>query len=368
MKYNKGEWSEAYAFIKLLGDGKVYAADENLEKIEKEYYTIIKFIKEETETVFFINSKKKIIQIRDYNNAILGTIQAEIFKNTAQKSISKIKNGTGTTFIIEEIENLLKQLKITKFKSNSQKKYDLKMEIMDHKFNKANIHTFSVKSQMGSGATILNASNATNFKYKIKKISKENIEEIKSIKKQISRKWLKDRMALIQKNNIEKIYETSFVETVNDNFGKNLRLIDSRLPEIISSLLMIYYSNTGKSDIKVLTELLTDENPLKLKDDEKYLFYKTKIIEFIKASTLGMMPSQEWDKTYTVTGGILTVKKNGEVLCHHIFYDAKNLDEYLYQNTKLETASTTRYNTGEINREVDGSYYFTLNLQIRMKN
>jgi len=29
---NKGEWSEAYVFLKLLGDGKLYAADQNLKK------------------------------------------------------------------------------------------------------------------------------------------------------------------------------------------------------------------------------------------------------------------------------------------------------------------------------------------------
>ena len=28
MKYNKGEWSEAYAFVKLIGEGKVFASDE----------------------------------------------------------------------------------------------------------------------------------------------------------------------------------------------------------------------------------------------------------------------------------------------------------------------------------------------------
>ena len=31
---NKGEWSELYVFLKLLGDGVLYAADANLNKIE----------------------------------------------------------------------------------------------------------------------------------------------------------------------------------------------------------------------------------------------------------------------------------------------------------------------------------------------
>ena len=32
---NKGEWSELYALVKLLSSGKLYAADENTEKLLK---------------------------------------------------------------------------------------------------------------------------------------------------------------------------------------------------------------------------------------------------------------------------------------------------------------------------------------------
>ena len=30
---NKGEWSELYAFIKLLKEGRIYAADENVNRL-----------------------------------------------------------------------------------------------------------------------------------------------------------------------------------------------------------------------------------------------------------------------------------------------------------------------------------------------
>lgn len=35
MKANKGEWSELYAFLKILEDKKLFAADKNLEIILK---------------------------------------------------------------------------------------------------------------------------------------------------------------------------------------------------------------------------------------------------------------------------------------------------------------------------------------------
>ena len=35
---NKGEWSEIYTLLKLLGEGKVYAGDQNLNKIQNLFY------------------------------------------------------------------------------------------------------------------------------------------------------------------------------------------------------------------------------------------------------------------------------------------------------------------------------------------
>jgi len=45
---NKGEWSELYTFLRLLADGKLFAADGQLNKIESIYFPIIKIIRTET--------------------------------------------------------------------------------------------------------------------------------------------------------------------------------------------------------------------------------------------------------------------------------------------------------------------------------
>ena len=46
---NKGEWSEIYAFLKLLGEKKLYSGDENLNRIEDLFYPIIKILRDERE-------------------------------------------------------------------------------------------------------------------------------------------------------------------------------------------------------------------------------------------------------------------------------------------------------------------------------
>ena len=60
---NKGEWSEAYVLLKLLADGKLYAADENLDKIENIFYPIIKILRNEIDKKreYVLNGKVSII-------------------------------------------------------------------------------------------------------------------------------------------------------------------------------------------------------------------------------------------------------------------------------------------------------------------
>ena len=47
---NKGEWSEPYVAIRVLGEGKLYLADENGNKNNFEWMDIIELIRHETAT------------------------------------------------------------------------------------------------------------------------------------------------------------------------------------------------------------------------------------------------------------------------------------------------------------------------------
>ena len=78
---------------------------------------------------------------------------------------------------------------------------------------------------------------------------------------------------------------------------------------------------------------------------------------------LGMMPSKVWTGKHDATGGYLVIKDNGDVLCYHI-YNRNEFENYLLNNTKLDTASSTRHDFGKI-YESNGKLYFKLNLQIR---
>ena len=81
---------------------------------------------------------------------------------------------------------------------------------------------------------------------------------------------------------------------------------------------------------------------------------------------LGMTPASEWNGKYDANGGYLVVRSDGEIVCYH-FYNRNDVEDYLYNNTRFERASRTRYDFGSVFRGDDGNVYIRLNLQIRFK-
>ncbi|WP_310625416.1 HpaII family restriction endonuclease [Limnohabitans sp.] len=92
-------------------------------------------------------------------------------------------------------------------------------------------------------------------------------------------------------------------------------------------------------------------------------FYEYKIKRLLSDVALGMMPSKVWGGRLDATGGYLVVKEDGDVLCYHI-YSRNEFESYLFANTKLETASSTRHGFGVVYKE-GRQLYFKLNLQMR---
>ena len=74
-------------------------------------------------------------------------------------------------------------------------------------------------------------------------------------------------------------------------------------------------------------------------------------------------PEQKAQARFYHDNGYLVVKKNGDVLCYHS-YNKNQFEDYLFYNTKLDTASTDKFSFGDIYKENDDCY-FKLNLQIR---
>ena len=353
---NKGEWSEIYALFKLLGDKELHPGNSEIKKIQNLVYPILKVLRTEVNGNFKYSIEDDIVVIS--GNEEVFRIPILEFQNKAKFLLTEIKNNTGT-FSVPEIEEFMQSINCLSLKANSSAKTDITIVVHDQRTGLQPSLGFNIKSQLGSPSTLLNAGETTNFIYKIvdTKISRQEIVEINDIS---SRSKIKDRIVEIK----NKSGKFEFVKTQRSIFSNNLILIDSLLPQILSSIVFNFYSS-AYSNTEDLVKFTEDENPLKFDKTDKHLFYSYKIKRFLTDIALGMMPSKVWTGEYDATGGYLIVKADGEILCYHI-YNKNEFEDYLLANTKLETASSSRHGFGEIYEE-NGELFFKLNLQIRFK-
>lgn len=351
---NKGEWSEIYAFFKLLGDKVLYAGDTDLNKIENVFYPIIKIIRNESGGNYEYEIEGDLVLVSGGTEKL--RLDVKTFSEQAADLLLKIKGSTGS-FSLPETEAFMHAVHCTTIKSKSTLKSDIRIVIHDKRINQTTELGFSIKSKLGGDSTLLNAGKTTNFIYQILGLhfKLSDLERINAID---TRSKIKDRLEEIQNLGGSLVYLT----LENDIFKNNLVLIDSLMPNILAEIIKQFFT-TSLNSIKDLTEKVSQINPLAFDTQFSHTFYEYKIKRFLTDVALGMMPSKVWGGLYDATGGYLIIKEDGEVLCYHI-YNRNQFEDYLYNNTKLETASSTRHDFGKIFSEGD-SLYFKLNLQIR---
>lgn len=356
MKANKGEWSEFYAFLKILEDKKLFAADKNLDTIADKFFTFKTIIKNETNEVAKIfHLEESEIRVLNPSGEVLKVINNQALKGKAKRIFEKIQNSTTRTFSISEAEILMKQLLCTQVKAGSANKSDIDCVIHDGILDEEKELGFSIKSMVGSASTLLNAGKTTNFIYEISNLDADKIDAINAIN---SKSKIKDRFFSIVENNAT----LTFVGVSKDEFGKNLRKIDTVLPIFIAQMLLDYFSGKA-NEVSELITLLAKNEQLTTMYQLSVSDYEFKIKNLLIAAALGMVPSKTWDGFTKASGGYIVVKDSGEVVCYHL-YDRDDFLEYLYRNTKFDSPSSSRHDYGKIYQQ-DGKMYFNLNLQIR---
>lgn len=355
LRGNKGEWSEIYTLLKIISDKNLFAGDSDLNRIESLIFPIIKILRDESYGTYEYAYKSDLVIIKGNEEEF--RIPITVFQEKAVFLLSKLKETTTSTFSIPEIETFINSFDCFSLKAKSSVKSDIRIVIHDQRIGTTPELGFSIKSQLGGASTLLNAGKTTNFIYKIENIvlSDNQISLINNIS---SRSKIKDR--------IEKIKEFSgslnFSKTENSTFGNNLTLIDSALPKILSEIVSLFFTSShSKTDD--LVKQISILNPLGFNNESNHPYYSYKIKSFLTDIALGMMPAKKWDGVLDTTGGYLVVKEDGEVLCYHI-YNRNEFEDYLLNNTKLETASSTRHGFGKVYIE-DNQQFFKLNLQIR---
>lgn len=353
MSGNKGEWSELYAFMKLLSQGRVYAANEKVEKIDEVYYPILKIMREENrgEVIDYVINNDKI-DVKIKSNTIL-SISREEMDNKANKLLEEIATHSGS-FELEEIAKFANGIKVTKIKAPSSDTTDISMRIEDVHTSFVRDVGFSIKSEVGNAPTLVNAGQTTNFIYRVSGIATKQAEEINAID---TRTKIKDRMKAI------KDYggTLEYAGMNHSGFKRNLMMIDTSMPQIIGNMLLYHYDEDIK-ECKQLVELTGQRDPMGYGD---VMMYEYKFKKFLCSCALGMKPAKTWDGLDEANGGYIIVKADGEILAYHI-YNRNFFEQYLLDNTVFEKASTSRHEYMNI-YEDNGEMFIKLNLQVRFK-
>lgn len=129
-------------------------------------------------------------------------------------------------------------------------------------------------------------------------------------------------------------------------------------------MLIGFYGGRGSS-MPVLTDVLAQHQGFSFDFGLSRSDFEFKSKQLLVSIALGMVPSRPWDGLMLAHGGYLVVKPQGELVCYHAIHRDLFL-EYLFQNTKFETASTSRHDFGTL-YEKDGQVLMNLDLQIRFK-
>ena len=234
------------------------------------------------------------------------------------------------------------------------KKADIILEILDVYTIFKSLEGFSVKSQMGSASTLLNASGSTNFIYKLTGVNDELMDCVNAID---SRTKIKDRMSILKQHGVEFV----FYQMSSSIFKNNLILVDSALPSIVGEALKYYYIDGIKRCTEVVKKLC-EVNPLKYEVD---WIYEYKFQKLLAASALGMMPADPWNGIEEASGGYIVVKSDGDIVACYL-RNRNIFEQYLLKCTDFETPSTSRHHFASIYKQGD-EYFMNLILQIRFQ-
>ena len=358
-KLNRGEWSEFYAFVKILSERKLLAASSDLTPIPDTFYPVRKILRDEPGITRVYDLKKEeniVLTVTSSENAETFEIEYADIAGLKGPLFKQIRDGDGRSFEIALAEDLIEHLHCGKVKASSSKKGDIMIVIHDHVTNRENNVEFSIKSYIGGMPTLLNASGATNFKFKLSGFNGDP-DTINAIS---GRSKVMDRLNELRGNGVS----FELASMASPIFKRNLLKIDSSMPLFIGHFLVKFFSGQART-VANLTQLIADEGLAKdsLGDPFNFEDLKYKIKQLLINVALGLVPNTDWDGFIKADGGYIIVKEDGDVVCFHI-YNISELGEYLFNNTKFETASTSRHKFASVYEEGETAY-MNLNLQIR---
>lgn len=342
----KKEWSELYAFFRLLADGQV--------KTESQLLKVAKIQREEHD-----GTRQYIIGKTDVH--IIGEkvdkcIPREYFGEAADAVFAVLKSSSDLMVESPEgIEEFLDDVAIFDLEAKTEDRTDFHISFFDAD---APLVGFCVRSKIGGMNPLLDGGRTANLKFEMTgiKFATPTVSKVNALE---TPNGVADRMMMIERlGGILK-----YADVADRVFRCNLSMIDLHFPRMLAEMVRIMHLD-GITKINELTERIKVINPLKIKDEliGKHGFYEYKMRQFLMALALGMRPAKIFNGTDSAVSGYLFVDSDGEMICYQKG-DKKEFEDFLFNNTRLEKGDTEKDKYGYLEKE-NGVLYFKLNVKI----
>ena len=351
----KREWSELYAFFRLLADGQVALGTPQVKADEERCWPIAMIQREEHDGTRRYYIEKEDIHIVGEN--IDKRIAREDFDIVSGLILTAMKSSSEDDVTSPEgVEEFLDEAAIFDLEAKTDDRTDFSVAFWHPE---APLTGLNVRARLSAMNPLLDGGRSANLKLEQTgvKFAVPTVNKINALPE--SPTEVAERMMMIER--LGGILKYS--DVADRVFRCNLSMIDLHFPRVLAEMVRIMHLD-GITRISELTEEIKAINPLKIKDEliNKHGFYEFKMKQFLLALALGMRPAKIYNGTDSAVEGILLVDGSGQVLCYHKS-EKKVFEDFLYLNTRLEKGSLDKDKYGFLERE-NGVYYFKLNVKI----
>lgn len=352
---SKREWSELYAFFRLLTDGKVSLGTPQAKKEKEREWPVAMVQREEHDGTrrYYVEEEN----IRIEGEKVNKVVPREDFGVVADLILNAIKETAGNDVTSPYgVEEFLDAVSIFDLEAKTEDRTDFSVAFWHPQ---APLTGFNVRSRLSVMNPLLDGGRTANLKFEQTgvKFATPTVNKINALPE--SPGEVAERMMLIERlGGVLK-----YADVADRVFRCNLLMIDLHFPRLLAEMVRIMHLDSV-TRISELTEQMKSVNPLKIKDEliNKHGFYEFKIKQFLTALALGMRPAKIYNGTDSAVEGLLLVDGSGEVLCYHKS-ERKAFEDFLYLNTRLEKGSVDKDKYGFLEKE-NGAYYFKLNAKI----
>lgn len=367
---NKGEWAELYVFLKLLGEGRLYAADSNLNKREDSYLDVLRILREEVAGIVMSYSREGepgTVEIYT-GDQLMSVLPAKLFLDNAVEFFEHLSTAKPPIGPTEGVADLTEQINVKKYKTPGSKslkaivctggKTDIVIKLRDSRNSLVTTMGFSIKSQFGQAPTLFNAGTSAQMNYRMEGMDDIEAAEFNAlVDDRGKRKWAECR-SFIEDHGIRPVFIGSKHATLDDN----LEYIRESMPAFWAYAIKV--AILAEDQVKKVSEicrLAERENPLGYKHID---LYEKVFKDFLFAAFSGMTAGLPWNGAEQVNGGYIVVKDDGEVLCYHA-NDREAFRDYLFNSTHLEYVSCGKYGWGYVEKDKDGRWVLPAMASVR---